>query len=240
MKSTPLLTILPDSSHDAATNMAIDASLLNSASLENAFFRHYKWTEPTVTFGYTQSIQEVRAAVSASIALCRRLTGGGIVDHRNDWTYALVLHSQIETAQIRATELYAKVHRCIQKALADQSITTQLAPCPRLCGQTSEPTTGPSQCFVTSTKDDIINANGKKIAGAAMKRTRESTLIQGSIDRSALPITLNYKEFSKGFTATLSNAFNLALSEDLKNFPDEQLIEQEEKRFRSADWINIR
>ena len=145
-----------------------------------------------------------------NIQLCRRLTGGGIVDHRNDWTYALILHSHLEAAQIPATELYEKTHRCIQQALATQSIETQLAPCPRACGQTpANPPTGPSQCFVSPTANDVLHPNGKKIAGAAMKRTRQGLLIQGSINRSALPETFSYKELFNTLSEQIANSLNL-------------------------------
>ena len=45
-----------------ATNMAIDASLLYTLPVGIAAFRHYGWTEPAITFGYTQCSAEVRAA----------------------------------------------------------------------------------------------------------------------------------------------------------------------------------
>lgn len=236
-----LLLVLPNTAHDAATNMAIDASLLYSAPEESAIFRHYDWTEPTITFGYTQRIKEIKTVVPDNIYLCRRLTGGGIVDHRHDWTYALALNSQLSAAQIPATELYAAIHKCIQQALATQSIATQLAPCPRACGEApANPSVGPSQCFVLPAANDVMHPNGRKIAGAAMKRTRQGLLIQGSIDRSTLPETFNFQTLSNTFPKVLADALNLNLSEDCKNLPDKQHIHQERERFESAAWTNRR
>ena len=235
------LIVLPDTAHDAATNMAIDASLLNSAPKKSAVFRHYNWTEPTITFGYTQRINEIRTVAPDNLRLCRRITGGGIVDHRNDWTYALILQFHLKAAQIPATELYKMIHHCIQQALATQSIKTQLAPCPRACGQTpAKPPTGPSQCFVLPAANDVLHPDGKKIAGAAMKRTRQGLLIQGSINRSALPETFDYKELSNTLPERIADRLNLNLSKDTDHLPDQQHIQQERQRFESADWTNKR
>ena len=233
---------LPESAHDAATNMAIDASLLHFIPEKRALFRHYGWTEPAITFGYTQRIQEVRTVVPQNIRLCRRLTGGGIVDHRNDWTYALILHSRLKAAQTKATELYVTVHRCIQQALSIQSIETQLAPCPRICNEApaNENLAEPSQCFVQPTANDVLHADGRKIAGAAMKRTRQGLLIQGSINRSALPDTFNSSDLSKSLSESLAATLSLNLSKDHRNLLDQQSIRQEFKRFESDAWTNRR
>lgn len=235
------LIVLPDTAHDAATNMAIDASLLYSVPKKSAVFRHYDWTEPTITFGYTQRINKIRTIAPDNLRLCRRITGGGIVDHRNDWTYALILHFHLEAAKIPATKLYETIHHCIQQALAAQSIETQLAPCPRACGQTpTKPSAGPSQCFVLPAANDVLRPDGKKIAGAAMKRTRQGLLIQGSINRSALPETFDYKKLSHTFPERIADQLNLNLSKDSDHSPDRQHIRQERLRFESTDWTNKR
>ena len=235
------LIVLPDTSEDAATNMAIDASLLLSLPQDTAVFRHYGWSKPAATFGYTQYIDQVRNVFAENIQLCRRLTGGGIVDHRNDWTYALVLHSHLEAAQIPATKLYATIHQCIQEALADQSIDTRLAPCPRTCEQApAKPVTGPDKCFMLPAANDVIHPNGIKIAGAAMKRNREGLLAQGSIDRSALPNDFDFQGFSTAFSRILADALNLNLSKDYKNLPKDKYIQRERQRFESVAWTHKR
>ena len=55
-----MLITLPNALGDAATNMAIDSSLLESIPSGTAVFRHYGWTEPSFTFGYTQRYKEVQ------------------------------------------------------------------------------------------------------------------------------------------------------------------------------------
>ena len=69
----PLLR-LPNSLADASTNMAIDAALLKSIPAEVALFRHYAWSEPTITFGYTQKWVEVHPQfLSADVSLPEEL-----------------------------------------------------------------------------------------------------------------------------------------------------------------------
>ena len=223
--------------------MALDAALLYTLPKGIAAFRHYGWTEPAITFGYTQRISEINATFSEELRRCRRLTGGGIVDHRNDWTYALALQTDLPPAHRPATELYATIHRCIQLALESQSIQSQLAPCPRACGKLpAKERTGPEQCFVQPTANDVIHLDGTKIAGAAMKRCREGLLVQGSIARDALSDDFDYQTFAEAFQQALANelAIPIGTVADLRTLFDSRRIQQERERFESATWINQR
>jgi lipoate-protein ligase A len=237
------LILLPNAFGDAATNMAVDASLLYTLPTGIAAFRHYGWTEPAITFGYTQRIADVQATFpDDDLRLCRRLTGGGIVDHRNDWTYALAIQTDLPAAHTPATELYATLHRCIQGALNEQLIKSQLAPCQRACGQTPAKNSAPDQCFVQPTTDDVIRPDGAKIAGAAMKRAREGLLVQGSIDRAALPDAFNFNTFAATFQQGLARelAIPIGTTEDLRTLFDSPRIQQERERFESDVWRNKR
>ena len=180
---------LPNALGDAATNMAIDAALLAHMPVGLAAFRHYGWREPAATFGYTQQYHKVVSELAsghapieptqASTTLTRRMTGGGIVDHRNDWTYALILHSSVSAASTPATDLYAQIHHAISFSLDKIGIDSRLAPCPRHCEETPVTKDIPTHCFVTPAANDVLHPNGQKIAGAAMKRSRQGLLIQG-------------------------------------------------------------
>lgn len=236
----PMLILLPNAFGDAATNMAIDASLLYTLPTGIASFRHYGWTEPAITFGYTQRFAEVQATFpNDDLRLCRRLTGGGMVDHRNDWTYALAIQSDLAAAQMPAKDLYARLHRSIQTALESQQIESQLAPCPRACGQLPQPKrNGPKQCFIHPTTDDVLHPDGSKIAGAAMKRTRKGLLIQGSIDRSALPGNFDFRSFARGLQQEIAMTFKLPIAtiEDLRSLFNGPRIQAERTRFESNAW----
>ena len=262
-----MLISLPNAFGDAATNMAIDAALLDSIPSGLAAFRHYAWLEPASTFGYAQRYQDVVSALvecplgtqaSAAISpnqasdpttLVRRLTGGGIVDHRNDWTYALILHTALPSATSPATQLYQQIHQAIRLALSEMSVESQLAPCPKACNSPHPASRIPhpasriphpalSHCFITPAANDVLRPDGQKIAGAAMKRTRHGLLIQGSLDRSALPPAFDYPTFQAQLLTQLAAALHLPLGqlEDIRPLFNSARIEQEKQRFASEAW----
>ena len=233
-----MLISMPNAFGDPATNMALDAALLATIPEGTAVFRHYGWTEPSCTFGYSQRYAEVAAHTPDGVALCRRMTGGGIVDHRNDWTYALILHQAANHSGITATELYAKVHRALADALARQDIPAQLAPCPRKCDEVTAKTPGPDQCFVQPVMNDVLLPTGAKIAGAAMKRTRRGLLVQGSVDCGALPEALDLESFSQAFGQVLARALEIPRQQpdDLRPYFQSDLIEREREKFASDEW----
>jgi len=233
-----MLISLPNAFGDAATNMAIDASLLDSIPEGLAAFRHYGWTEPAATFGYAQKFAEVENIQNDGVTLCRRLTGGGIVDHRNDWTYALVSEASLPVSSIPATVLYERIHRTISQSISDQGIQNRLAPCPRLCGEAQKKASEPDQCFVKPAANDVVRPDGQKMAGAAMKRSRNGLLIQGSIDRSTLPESFNFDQFQKKLLEELSKILkiNLGELEDIRPLFDSERIKAHKERFRSEEW----
>ena len=243
-----MLIALPNAFGDAETNMAIDAALLFSMPVGLAAFRHYGWLEPAVTFGYAQHYNKVVSRLASdhapvepaqgSATLIRRMTGGGIVDHRNDWTYALILHSSAPAASRPATDLYAQIHDAISQSLAKIGIGSRLAPCPRHCEELPIAGDIPSHCFATPAANDVLHPDGKKIAGAAMKRSRQGLLIQGSIDRSVLPETFNFITFQELLLKYLSSTLNLEPSEleDIRPLLKSEQIERERQRFAGDAW----
>lgn len=206
---------------------------------------------------YSEQISDSDAArtykghfTSSHATLVRRLTGGGIVDHRNDWTYALIIHASLPSAQTPATELYERVHRAIAQALTALQIETRLAPCPKTCTtvdpisskilQSSKSDGGhhASQCFVTPAANDVLRPDGRKIAGAAMKRNRNGLLIQGSIDRGALQEDFDFVTFQAQLLGAISTELDLPTGtlDDIRPLFQSERIEKERQRFAGAEW----
>ncbi|MBL9134456.1 MAG: hypothetical protein JNK85_01245 [Verrucomicrobiales bacterium] len=153
-------------------NMAFDeALLLDAPSRGTAVLRFYGWSEPAVTFGYSQRYAEV-AQLTRVRPLLRRPTGGGIVPHLADWTYSLVIPPGHAWYHLRAVESYRAMHAWIVAAFARLDIPTELAPCCRK--------DAPGQCFVGYEQFDVL-WHGRKIAGAAQRRNKSGLLIQGSV-----------------------------------------------------------
>jgi lipoyl(octanoyl) transferase len=155
-----------------AFNMALDEALLQSAPrLGQPVLRFYSWTEPAASFGYFQRYAEIER-MTLLRPLVRRPTGGGLVPHDADWTYSLTFPPGHEWYGLSATESYRAVHAWIQAAFSRLGVGTELAPS---CLKAQ-----PGQCFVGREKHDLL-WQGRKIAGAAQRRTRDGLLIQGSV-----------------------------------------------------------
>ena len=172
---------------DSAQNMALDEALLEVMQrLGKPVLRFYGWTERAASFGYFQKYSEIERLTFLR-PLVRRPTGGGLVAHEADWTYSIAIPACHEWYGITATESYIRVHVWIQAAFAKLNVPTELASC---CRKSQ-----PGQCFLGHEKFDLL-WNGKKIAGAAQRRTRAGLLIQGSVQPPPLP--LDRHQWQKG------------------------------------------
>ncbi len=170
--------------------MAIDETLLLAATrLAAPVFRLYAWTEPAATFGYFQKYDDVERATLLR-PLIRRPTGGGIVPHDADWTYSLAFPVGTPWYELRAMESYARVHGWVAAAFAKLGVSAELAPC---CKKTIS-----GQCFIGYEKDDVL-WHGRKIAGAAQRRTKQGLLIQGSVQPP--PLQLSRKDWETAMFA---------------------------------------
>jgi len=159
-----------------AFNMAVDEALLEGMPrLGKPVLRFYSWTERAASFGYFQKYAEVQR-VTLLRPLVRRPTAGGVVPHDADWTYSLVFPAGHEWYELIATESYRRVHQWLQAAFARVALATELAPSARKAQD--------GQCFTGYEKFDLL-WHGKKIAGAAQRRTRNGLLIQGSVQPPA-------------------------------------------------------
>src|SRR5438874_12333589 len=158
-----------------ALNMAIDELLLQSAKAPT--LRFYRWSEPAVSFGYFGRFEEAQAFARGR-TLVRRWTGGGIVPHGgDDLTYSVMIGSADETFAYSARMIYRRIHSAIEHVLQLMGVRSMLAE--KDAPRTSE------ACLANAVAADVIE-NGRKIAGAAQRRTREGLLHQGSIQRSEL------------------------------------------------------
>ena len=239
------LHVLPLRTAGAAENMAVDFLFLQRYPEQTASrFRHYEWRGPAFTFGYSQKIAYVRANLPASenTELCRRATGGGIVDHRNDWTYALVLPRGLAIYDARATQAYHDVHACLVEALVALGQPAVLkASCDPIEVCEGEPTSAmPTICFVRAELYDVLNAvTGEKIAGAAMKRNKHGLLFQGSIEKSRLG-PVDWDEFQVKFTTALGRLLGTEPQEvpwpELNEDEVHGLIEQ----YSAPEWNEAR
>lgn len=222
--------------------MALDFLLLQRyPAPASPRFRHYEWRRPAFTFGFSQKIAFVRAnlpseALAKEGDLCRRPTGGGMVDHRHDWTYSLVLPRGHALYDERAAQSYRIVHECLTAALValgqPAAVKTECDPV-ESCG-------GGGVCFQRAELYDVVNSGtGAKIAGAAQKRNKNGLLFQGSIEKSAVGL-IDWENFSSRFTAALAQALRVEPQQipwpDLNEDEVSGLIEQ----YSAPEWVEYR
>jgi lipoate-protein ligase A len=238
-----VLEILPGRRGGAAENMALDFLLLQCHPRPaSPRFRHYDWRGPAFTFGYAQKIAFVRGALppGGRWDLTRRPTGGGIVDHREDWTFALVIPRGHPLEEGRATQSYREVHECLAAALRAQGV-------PAVTKQSCEPpadgaTCGASGvCFQRAELYDVVHADtGEKIAGGAQKRNKHGLLFQGSLWRPATAVVMDWDRFHDEFTAQL--AATLQVTAEPTPWPDlnEDEVSGLTEQYSSPEWIEYR
>ncbi|MEX0331625.1 MAG: hypothetical protein AB3N64_09410 [Puniceicoccaceae bacterium] len=220
----------------AADNMAMDAAMLEFGRKNHqVWWRFYGWKEDSMTFGYSQKWRDVQAMVQGfKGSLVRRLTGGGIVDHRNDLTYALTLPPDHGFYRKQALEIYRELHQGIAEILINRGIAAELAPCGRACGEESAQSAN-SFCFPSAEPYDVIQAGtGSKIAGAAMKRSQSGILVQGSLDKDRLG-AISAESFMADFERFLAKWLDLEPVQSGGSLPGE-IIQREQERFASREW----
>jgi lipoate-protein ligase A len=153
----------------APLNMALDEVLLGGA--HEPLLRIYRWASPAVSFGYFGKYAHIAAAWPGR-ELVRRMTGGGTVPHGLDLTYSLIVPEGHPFAARSPRDVYRAVHEAIGAWLGANGEASALASPPAGAG------TG--ACFESPMEFDLL-AHGRKIAGAALRRTRHGLLLQGSI-----------------------------------------------------------
>lgn len=229
MAQTMKCLLWMDSARSPFVNMAADELLLEECHrLDNVILRIYGWDRPSASFGYSQSPE---AVTRKGLVLVRRPTGGGVVYHDCDMTYTLAIPHSNPILLLDRVESYRVVHEPIMNAvkmlgkgahLADESVEKH--------------DRATLQCFVSPSPNDVIAADGAKLAGAAQRRTRKGILHQGSISLKASP-----DNTAEPIIRAVISAFEKELSFEMIPFtPDDSFIQNAEqlalKKYATDSW----
>jgi lipoate-protein ligase A len=222
----------------AAENMATDFLLLQRyPNAGAARFRHYGWHRPAFTFGYSQKFSFVRTQWPADghFDVCRRATGGGVVDHRDDWTYALVIPRGHRLEDLRATQSYREIHEALATALRAQGVAA-------VTKQAKEEAEEPAGvCFQRAEIYDVVHEkSGEKIAGAAQKRNKHGLLFQGSIWRPACGTAVDWEKFHDEFVAQIAGALGVAAAATPWPEISEDELSALVEQYSSPEWNEFR
>jgi lipoate-protein ligase A len=218
----------------SAMNMAIDEALLEYATIP--LIRFYRWQSPALSFGYFGRFTDV-ASYQCERDLVRRWTGGGIVFHGEDLTYSLVIPTSDTAFAESSMSIYEKIHRALCDALSETGWRAVVAGVvdsdpgsATVATRTGISDTGYS-CFANPVRADVM-IDGRKIAGAAQRRTRRGLLQQGSIQGIELG-------------SDLAQRFARELSTDRSERKvDEKILnrarELAEKKYGTESWLRKR
>jgi lipoate-protein ligase A len=203
--------LLRQGKNAADYNMALDEALLQCApELGHAVLRFYGWLEPAASFGYSQKYEALEK-LTALRPLVRRPTGGGLVPHDADWTYSLVFPNGHFWHRLRAVESYRRAHEWVRDAFLSMNVPVTLSP--------ASQKEFPGQCFIGAEKDDVL-WHGRKIAGAAQRRTRTGLLIQGSVQPP--PMGLKREDWERAMREVARKGFSV----EWQDMPVHSEIEQ--------------
>jgi lipoate-protein ligase A len=172
MRLSNLLIFDDTEARSAAENMALDEALFLQTTLP--VIRSYRWIRSALSFGYFTPWKSVAEYLRGRDPV-RRWTGGGIVEHGNDFTYSIVLPGY---NSFTTSELYHFVHGALADLLREYGHVIEISRFPDVLQSNA--------CFERAVEFDL-KVCGAKIAGAAIRRSRKGILLQGSIQRLDLP-----------------------------------------------------
>ena len=222
--------ILETPAHDVFGQMAMDEALAKSKP-QDFCLRFFRWRGAGATFGYAQRVRDVEQKLPPGIGknYTRRPTGGGIVPHLDDLTFACVFPAD---GMLRPADIYRRLHSAILTGLRRAGLAA------RLCstGGDAAPRgpNGASQCFIQPVALDILTEKGK-ILGGAIRRYGATVLYQGSLQ---LP---EARRQSAEFEAAISHALAAdgGWHWDVREL--DACIRDEavalEPKYRSPEWI---
>lgn len=165
----PLLHLWIDPvARDGPENMAVDEWLAETST--EPVLRSYRWQPGWGSYGYFVKAAELP---EWGLRWVRRWTGGGIVDHRADWTYTLFVPNGFGLAEAKGGESYRVIHAALVAALRQAGLEASLS-------GTMPPAAG-GECFQQPVEYDVMGEGDRKIAGAGQRRSVRGLLHQGSV-----------------------------------------------------------
>ncbi len=236
-----------DAARSAAMNMAIDEALLEMANIPS--IRFYRWHSPALSFGYFGRFTDV-VDYAAQRALVRRWTGGGIVLHGDDLTYSVIIPARDSLFAHSSMSIYENVHHALCEALSVIGKRAELLAVAAVCDRRtiqdrsvdSWEITGReinatvtdrryNDCFANPVRADVL-VDGRKVAGAAQRRTRVGLLHQGSIQQVDLGA-----DFARRFAKELSeNCSQRRIDSELSD----RAKKIAKKKYATQGWLRRR
>jgi len=176
-----------DGAHDAPTNMARDAELLDRAAsrgLRETVLRLFTFSPPGITLGRAQDPGrelDLAALAREGIRWAVRPTGGRAIWHEEEWTFSLVTRLEPGGWAGSSDAAYERTGRLLAQALQGLGVPATLAPgSARGPGAPREKTGAAPPCFASTARHELV-LEGRKLAGIAQRFSHGALLQQGSL-----------------------------------------------------------
>ena len=165
-------------------NMAIDEAIYNGITTGQSppTIRFYDWEPATFTYGYNQILEDeldIQFLQSSKYLYVRRPTGGRLVLHEDEVTYAII--SPLQGAMSgQLTETFLRISKALMIGLQKMGVFAELE---RGELTSAEQRQAVNPCFSSSSRFELTWKK-KKIVGSAQTRNSSAFLQHGSILRT--------------------------------------------------------
>jgi lipoate-protein ligase A len=161
---------------DAYVNMALDLHLFEmcEAGSPDGFLRFYAWSGVALSLGLHEPMEAVDSnrCDEDGVWVVRRPTGGRMVLHGDDLTYAIVLPRE---GFAGLSDAYKEISGCITRGLASLGAKLDFER-----GNPAKFEAGLKPCFASASRFEITD-QGRKVVGSAQKIGARAILQHGSI-----------------------------------------------------------
>ena len=215
---------------DTYGQMAVDELLVSNFA---PCIRFFNWdARPQATFGYIQKFAQAQAELKnlGINKFTRRITGGGLVLHKEDLTFSLVFDLP---SRIQPNLIYTALHGIICDELHKAGFLASVYD-----GESDyKPETAAGQvqnCFTNPVADDLMQ-DGKKVLGGALRRFDKRVLYQGSLQIKNAESREAKEALLKGFLKylNLQDFENCTLNSDFLN----KALNLAKTKYQSKDWL---
>jgi lipoate---protein ligase len=166
--------IIDSGTKSAEENMSLDARLLSD--LCEPIVHLYDWKESSATYGHFIDISKffnMKIVKEKKLDLAKRPTGGGIVFHISDLAFSILLPATHPDFSLNSLNNYLYINTKVGEILY-QFLKVNIELLPHNNVERSH------FCMAKPTIYDLI-VDGKKVGGAAQRKTRLGYLHQGTI-----------------------------------------------------------